>query len=217
MLGHPPQATSCHGPTHRNQRRPCAPLLRSGHVPVPRAGCRALQGEGAGAPPHPDRRARAGPGPAQAGLSTLALQKPPLRSPRAFTPPAGGRRGSPRGAGRSEVLPCHRATRRRSPAGAPCPSRRPVSSLPLPSMATWHRLANRSLYPTTTCEGGRPKRGHGRGPGTPSLGSTAGGGTVARTALSVGGPLRVPGLECCATRMRTSAPQSPRRTLPRRR
>jgi hypothetical protein len=96
--GRAPQE-SPHPPLPANVGAPPASLLTSpaGHAPrssaqvtYPRpAGRRALQGEGAGVPPHP------GAGRPHLARAADAAAPPP----RILTPPAGGGRGSPRGAG----------------------------------------------------------------------------------------------------------------------
>jgi hypothetical protein len=66
-----------------------APTRAQVTSPAARAGCRALLGEGAGAPPHP------GAGRPHLARAADAAAPPP----RILTPPAGGCWGSPRGAG----------------------------------------------------------------------------------------------------------------------
>ena len=165
-----------------------APTRAQVTSPAARAGCRALLGEGAGAPPHP------GAGRPHLARAADAAAPPPQgpHSPR--------RRMLGEPAGCRAILPTPRAPGRRTPAGA----RRPVSCLPLTNKAIWQ--AGGCRVPQATCEGADLK---GARPGTLSRGSTAGGPT--RTSLSASGPL--PGHECCAVRI--CGPQAPRRTLRR--
>ena len=151
---HPPLPANLGVLTHPSPasraRRPRDSDLPPGHVsPRPWAGCSALLGEGAGAPPHPG-----------AGRS---FPRAPRRSPPSsrHTRCAPGRRGEPRG-GASRPA----ATGGLSPAGV----RRPVFCLPLTDPASRQQVAT---FTSAPCQSGLTNGVRGRGPRI--SGSTAGG------------------------------------------